>query len=42
MFGECCKENQIKINNNPMILFYNPPFTLPFMRKNEILFEILE
>ncbi len=37
-----CKDHSIKINENPLILSYNPPWTLPFLKKNDILFEILD
>ena len=34
------KTHSIQVNENPLILIYNPPWTLPFLRKNEILLEI--
>lgn len=32
--------NKIQTNGQPIFAFYNPPWTLPFMRRNEIMFEI--
>lgn len=32
--------NQIKTAGSPKYAFYNPPWTLPFMRKNEVMIEI--
>ena len=32
--------NQIKINGSPKYAFYNAPWTLPFMRRNEVMIEI--
>lgn len=32
--------NGIKITDSPKYAFYNPPWTLPLMRRNEIMFEI--
>lgn len=35
------RENQIQTQGQPIYAFYNPPWTPPFMRRNEILIEIL-
>jgi len=32
--------NQIKINGSPKYAFYNPPWSLPFLRRNEVMIEI--
>ena len=32
--------NQIKINGSPKYAFYNPPSSLPFLRRNEVMIEI--
>ena len=34
------KQNSIVINGNPIYAFYNPPWTLPILRRNEVMFEI--
>lgn len=37
-----CDKNNFKINKDmQMLLFYNPPWTIPFLKRNEIMFEIL-
>jgi effector-binding domain-containing protein len=33
-------EHQIQVKGSPIYAFYNPPWTLPFMRRNEIWIEI--
>ena len=34
------KENNIKVKNGAIYAFYNAPFTLPFLRRNEIMYLI--
>ena len=34
------EEKQIKINGSPKYAFYNPPWSLPFLRRNEVMIEI--
>jgi hypothetical protein len=34
------KENQVQTTGSPKYAFYNPPWTVPFMRRNEIMLEI--
>ena len=34
-------KNNLKCDKTPIYAFYNPPWTLPILRKNEIMFEIL-
>ena len=35
-------ENMIESSADPIYAFYNPPWTLPFMRRNEIMIEVKE
>lgn len=39
---EVLKERDIKVTGTPFRAYYNPPFTPPFMRRNEVLVEIAE
>ena len=34
------ESNRIKINGSPKYAFYNPPWSLPFLRRNEVMIEI--
>jgi effector-binding domain-containing protein len=35
-------QNKVNVTGKPKYAFYNPPWTLPFMRRNEILVQILD
>ncbi|MBA2484241.1 MAG: heme-binding protein [Nitrosomonas sp.] len=39
---EYIESNQITATGSPKYAFYNPPWTLPFMRRNEVMIEIDE
>lgn len=38
--NQFAQEHGLKTINQPIFAFYNPPWTLPFLRKNEIMLEI--
>ena len=35
-------EHKLKATGEPLLAFYNPPWTLPFFRRNEVMFELAE
>ena len=35
-------QNKINVTGEPKYAFYNPPWTLPFMRRNEIIVQLLD
>lgn len=34
------KKNKLSVDGEPEFAFYNPPWTLPFMRRNEVMFRV--
>ncbi len=38
---EYIAKNKLKTDLTPVYAFYNPPWTLPFLRRNEIIFQLL-
>jgi effector-binding domain-containing protein len=39
---EWIKDNKIKTEGDPIYAFYNPPWTPPFMKRNEVMVKILD
>ena len=35
-------EQKLKVTGKPIYAFYNPPWTLPFMRRNEIMYQLTQ
>lgn len=40
MLRDYCERENITTNEEPIFAFYNPPWTLPFLRRNEIMFKL--
>ena len=36
------RDNRLKTDGEPVYAFYDPPWTLPFLRRNEILYNLAE
>ena len=39
---EYIADNNIKVNSQPIYAFYNPPWVLPFFKRNEVMFQYVE
>ncbi|RUO99085.1 MAG: heme-binding protein [Hyphomicrobium sp.] len=37
---EFALKNKLDLRGDPVLAFYNPPWTLPFLRRNEVMFEL--
>ena len=37
---ETLQENDVKVYGTPSLSRYNPPWTLPFLRRNEVVVEV--
>ncbi|BCA94670.1 heme-binding protein [Legionella antarctica] len=42
VLDEFIKANQLQVIGEPLFAFYNPPWTLPIMKRNEIMYELVE
>lgn len=40
--NEYIKAKQLQVIGEPLFAFYNPPWTLPIMKRNEIMYELVE
>lgn len=40
--NEYIKAKQLQVIGEPLFAFYNPPWTLPMMKRNEIMYELVE
>jgi hypothetical protein len=34
-------DQKLEVTGEPVLAFYNPPWTLPFLRRNEIMLELM-